>query len=312
MQEIENYIVLKNVDRSIQVLNPIISNYGLEFILVDTSLLISDYIDFFKSRTLNNENITLQNIISEIYSSPIGRDLLIHGCLVFLKEKQNKIVNKIENSGNDHIELMSYLVDLHKKEDEWITKLRLLGKGEIGSFAGFQMIRETRECINQQHLINPLPFGELYVINSDISEKARLLFGQNIFKREYICNSLIYFNLTYSFTDLKAKYLNLMISLECIFNSGKEQISHTISRHIAIILSSNKDEFKICYKKCKKLYNLRSQIVHGQKVLKDQDLKESLEILQNYVRSVIIYCLNLDLDKEQLFERLNYLGFISD
>ncbi|MEI8274217.1 MAG: hypothetical protein WCG08_16510 [Paludibacter sp.] len=312
MPEIENYIVLKNVDSSIQVLNPIISNYGLEFVIVDTTLIISDFLDFFKPRTLNNGNITIQSIISDIYSGPLGRDLSIYGCLVFIKEKQNNFLSTVDNSGDGHIKLMSYLVNLHKKEDEWITKLRLLGKGDIGSFAGFQMIRETRECINQQHLMNPLPFGELYAINSDLSERASLIFSQNLFKREYIRNSLIYFNLTYSFTDLKAKFLNLMISLECIFNSGKDQISHTISRHIAIILSTNKEEFATYYKQCKKLYNLRSQIVHGQKVLKDEDIKESLEILQSFVRSIIIYCVNLDLEKDLLFEKLNYMGFITD
>lgn len=308
MPYIDNYIVLKNVDKSIELLNPLLTAHNLEFIVADKKMILNEYLDFFNSLE-QKKNRTPDEIISEIRMGPLGRDLLLYGNIVFLKQKESIYLDQIENFGNGHIKLMSYLVDLHKKENEWITKLRLIGKGDVGSFADFQMVKENMQCINQQHILNPLPFGELYQTNENSIYYATQLFEKDIFSKEYIRNSLTYFNLTYTFTDYKAKFLNLMICLECLFNLGKDQISHTISRHIAIILSINKDEFIEYYKKCKKLYSLRSDIVHGQKIVKDNDVKENLEILYNYVRRILIYFIINNEEKQIMFEKFNYMGF---
>ena len=98
-----------------------------------------------------------------------------------------------------------------------------------------------------------------------------------------------------------------MTCLESLFNLGKDQIAHTISRHLALILSSDKDEFKINYARIKKLYNIRNGIVHG--VEYKGNLMDDYIDLCEKVRRAINYCNTAGLTKEQLFEHLNLSGF---
>jgi len=98
-----------------------------------------------------------------------------------------------------------------------------------------------------------------------------------------------------------------MTCLESLFNLGKDQISHTIARHLSIILSDKKEQFKENYTRIKKLYNIRNSIVHGGEY-KDDIIQDYLE-LSNKVRAAINFCNVPDLTKEKLFEDLNSRGF---
>jgi Apea-like HEPN len=90
-------------------------------------------------------------------------------------------------------------------------------------------------------------------------------------------------------------------------DTGKDQIAHTIARHLSVIISKDKPQFNINYSKIKKLYNMRNSIVHGGEY-KGDIIQDYLD-LSNKVRAAINYCNKGDLTKEKLFEELNSTGF---
>jgi hypothetical protein len=111
----------------------------------------------------------------------------------------------------------------------------------------------------------------------------------------------------YDLPDGRIRFVTLMTCLESLFNLGKDQIAHTIARHLSIIISTDKSQFNTNYTLIKKLYNKRNSIVHGGEY-KGDIIQDYLD-LSNKVRAAIGYC-NVDgLTKEKLFEDLNSIGF---
>jgi hypothetical protein len=72
--------------------------------------------------------------------------------------------------------------------------------------------------------------------------------------------------------DLWIAYITLMIALESITKSESE-ISHQLSRYCAVINSNSKQEGEVIYANMKKLYDLRSKIVHGDDKVKSEKIK---------------------------------------
>src|SRR5690606_26635296 len=114
-------------------------------------------------------------------------------------------------------------------------------------------------------------------------------------------------NMVYDLPDGRLRIITLITCLESLFNLGRDQIAHTISRHLSIIISDSKDQFKENYLHLKKLYNIRSSIVHGGDY-KGNVINDYLE-LSDKVRTAIRYCNIPDLTKEKLFDDLNAKGF---
>ena len=101
-----------------------------------------------------------------------------------------------------------------------------------------------------------------------------------------------------------------MTALESLFNSGTSQIAHTISRHLSLIISKNKEEFHRKYKEIKKLYGTLNKIVHGIGVNRQKvDLEKSMLNLQVLTREAILHCLESGIGKNELFDHLDSRGF---
>jgi len=115
------------------------------------------------------------------------------------------------------------------------------------------------------------------------------------------------FTLAHDITDAELEFITLMTALESIFNSTGDQISHTVSRHLALILSSDREGFELHYRKMKKLYAIRSKIVHGSSV--NDELTTHLNTLKNYTREALNYSLLYKKTKADLFNYLNAKGF---
>ena len=115
------------------------------------------------------------------------------------------------------------------------------------------------------------------------------------------------FNLSYNIVDVRTKYLSLMTCLESLFNTSTNQISHTVSRHLALIISKNIDEFNNNYRRIKELYGIRNRIVHGGTV--SEDISKATDDLQEKARIAINDCLKTNLNKLQLFEKFNVMGY---
>ena len=137
----------------------------------------------------------------------------------------------------------------------------------------------------------------------ELSEKFVKGFKSNSLTELSISN----FNLSYEISDLKTRYITLMTCLESLFNQGRDQITHTVSRHLTLIISNSEKEFQENYYRVKNLYGLRSAIVHGSST--KENLSDATSELQNKVRQAINYCLQLNYNKKELFDKLNSMGF---
>jgi hypothetical protein len=131
-------------------------------------------------------------------------------------------------------------------------------------------------------------------------------------KEEYIQLAIDNLEESMRITRKHLSFLLLMIGFESLFNLDKTQITHTISRHTAILNSNNKTEFNTKYKEIKDFYNRRSALVHAliktkkkPEPITDSDLIE----LRNSLRVCIKKTYKLNLNKNDLFEYLNTKGF---
>ena len=79
-----------------------------------------------------------------------------------------------------------------------------------------------------------------------------------------------------------------MIALEILFIIDKEPITDKLSKRIAYVLTNNIIERKEISHNIKKLYNLRSDIIHGRerKVSNDQ-LKLVFSLVQNCIITIL-------------------------
>ncbi len=68
-----------------------------------------------------------------------------------------------------------------------------------------------------------------------------------------------------------------------------------------------KTELEKNYLCIKKLYKLRNTIIHGNST--NENLSTATDELQDKVRQAINYCLPLNNNKKQLFDKFNAMGF---
>ncbi len=86
----------------------------------------------------------------------------------------------------------------------------------------------------------------------------------------------------------------LTVVLESLFTTDNQEITHKMSERIAFFLEENREKRRILFKRIKKIYKIRSNIVHGtdvSKIINDRstELSEDLErIVQSVVKKVII------------------------
>ena len=92
------------------------------------------------------------------------------------------------------------------------------------------------------------------------------------------------------------KIVDLMICLESLYVEGGGEITVRLGSRVAILLSKNDEEREDCWIFVKKVYNLRSRIVHGEDPKNTEingiqytydELLERLVIIAR--RSVLIY-----------------------
>jgi hypothetical protein len=190
--------------------------------------------------------------------------------------------------------------------NELLLQLRLFKIGEIRFYQLFQITSVTRQITSRKHEIAIGSYGDFKLTDDEAKELSGLLLP----KYEYnnLCELAIKnFNVVYNLPDGRIRFITLMTCLESLFNLGKDQIAHTIARHLALILAKTKEEFLESYTSIKKLYGKRNAIVHGSEY--KGDLMQDYLDLSDMVRKSIVYCNQPDMTKEKLFEKLNLMGF---
>jgi hypothetical protein len=313
---IESYAHVLNVDRSILKINPALEKLGYRFRWIDATEFETDF-----SEILNvpkNDGRSRNNMIGREFKG-ISEDLhnaLVHsasfgqmfmhmeypGLMLLQKIESYKIIGDLD----DFIIERTSFIKFHLEVTDLLLQLRLYKIGEIRFSQLFQITSISRQIMSRKHEIAIGSFGDFKLTDEEAIELSGLL------NAKYEYNSLTElaiknFMVVYDIPDGRIRFITLMTCLESLFNLGKDQIAHTIARHLALILAGTKGPFQKNYTSIKKLYNKRNTIVHGGKY--KGDIIEDYLDLSDKVRKAIVFCNQPDLTKEKIFEDLNSKGF---
>lgn len=310
----------EGIDETILKLNPFISNQGFEFVKYslneferifihlftdDTKHFMKhgDFLDdgtsvFFFNSVVNSRYFNSDEIFRKNNYAIFLRDI---DCGKYSTEDRNRrlkiLIAKLKLHKSGHINLISSS-NIYKSKEEWhfpeFPTVYAYPSKEENSFSLY--------CLDEG--FPDLKFFEQELLIPDYLELA--------------FNSFLEY---YHIEDEKLKFVILIIALESIFNkSGQDPIAHIISRHIALLTTKDKESFLSLFEKVKKLYNVRSTIVHGKhdksSKVNLKELKTQVLQLEGVVRSVLKKLIwihdfdsNKPKDKEELWEYLNAKGF---
>jgi len=116
------------------------------------------------------------------------------------------------------------------------------------------------------------------------------------------------FEMAYSIYNKDLSFLVLMISMESLFNPGGEgELTYRISRNTAVLIGKDNDDSRTIFRKMKKLYGKRCDIVHKGKP--DAVTEDDVKDLRDYVIRSIKEFYKIGENKDEIFERLNSSGF---
>jgi hypothetical protein len=316
---IETYTCFRNVDRSILKLNPILEPLGYSFHTYSIPQLESQFSELFhlpknftsktKVRLEGSEEIVSHEFL-KLLMNQWGNSIIMDGEIIMLKritDFELEIINRrvsVSTINDVFTEVKSFSENL-------VKQLRLYKSGSIESDTTFQISKIERNVSSRQ----------------DNGQKARrslakfTLSDEEIFiqppviKRELTISghhdlALTNFFLSYSINDMRPRFVTLISCLESLFNVGRDQITHIVARNTSLIISNDETAFNVNYKRVKKLYAIRSAIVHGSKD-SNQSNQPVIE-LEELCRKVLNYCLQLNISKKELFDHLNSKGYAKE
>lgn len=305
--------IIRDIDESILILNPLIEKDGYEFIKIGLDELEGIFRPLLSIQAtpllVNKINVGGSNVSEDFYMAylrSLYAPLSITGIDSLERPNYYILLIKKENQSTP----ISYF-DLFKEMDNYgltlIAKLRLFKESSIEYLHSYQYYESPMSIgpigveVRQRHIY--LPFA----ITFDEIEEIRKVINYEFSKWEL---PIKYFELSYKTSFIEINFLNLITALECLFNKGPNQISHTIARHLSLIVSKNVEEFKTNYSNIKKLYELRSRTVHGGAANKDFELiKGKIYETREYVRKALKFVLLKNFNKDELFEHLNAKGY---
>lgn len=102
-------------------------------------------------------------------------------------------------------------------------------------------------------------------------------------------------------------FISLMMAMEAIFNDGKNELRNKVSRGGAVLLGKNINSSRRIFSDLKKLYDIRSSLVHTGDISKIGN--EELLLLRSYVRQSLLRVMELNLSKQSLSIQLSENGF---
>ncbi len=334
--ETETYAILSNLDWTITKLNPIIKKDGYEFVAITLQKLELNFSEVFnisrefkpKQHIVKSFESEGMNVISEQFEDALKYYFTLHpGSEDYPPDHEVYLLKRLKKSfteqGDSYYligEAASAQIEISNYVKELIRKLRLFKKGQIEFQGYFSIFTEDRKVISKYKTPKKPVWGVYQIEDTDMSSLEKLL-SEDLQIPTLLKLAIESFELAYDTTDTKVKFVLLMIGLESIFNrSSQDPVKHIISRHLALTLADNKEEFEELFATTKKLYDTRCNIVHGntdKKVIEklQKRISDELEQLEELTRKVIIKLLWLhDFDigepnKDTLFEYLNKKGY---
>jgi hypothetical protein len=318
--KVESYALLTQVDKSLLLLNPVLDKWGYAFIVVGLEELEKSFFDLVGRKrpyqnvggkaTLENLKISLSTEFFEAVQehSLFGTNLLQQGYVVLLKRIAD-YERVIINHGYDIRDSTQVSNQMHAFTGALVQYLRLLKNCQGDYLLQFHVAQTTRTVVMRYGGFSKKIFS---IANMDFTAEEVDRFSTQFTGVALGINEISKiaydsFTLSHDILDPRTEFVTLMTALESIFNAGIDQISHTVSRHLALIVSSNEIEFVMHYQAVKKLYGIRSKIVHGDAI--KANLTTAVQHLKTYVRQVLQFSLTYQGSKKDLFNYLNVKGF---
>lgn len=315
---VESYALFNCVDIGILKVNRLLEKYGYQFISISMEDLERDFFDLFSipeqyeskaSVNLHEGKVQLSNEFYEIINSSglMQRQLLFKEPIILLSRIQTHrqiVVNNTVDNGP----MIKVAGELQRFASSLIQQFRLFRAGDISCSMQFQIAPHVKKVVSKMQGTGGLG-RTLYILEEEDVKTFCEGFKEHFLVNDLAELALNNFNLSYNISDSKTRFVTLMTCLESLFNRGNEQIAHIIARHLALIISNSEVDFDSNYKQIKKLYRLRSAIVHGDSI-KENLGKEMLK-LEQLVRIAINHCLMLTCTREELFNKLNQSGISS-
>lgn len=138
--------------------------------------------------------------------------------------------------------------------------------------------------------------------------------NENIFETNSEIDTIIgTYNINLSIPNVKIAFLNLVTCLESLLVSTNFELTYQISRGVAVLLSDNKEDGNKLFSKMKKLYEIRSKIVHNSiwdvdKYYKTYDIDPFEDLKEVFVLSFREF-IKLNISKSELIKLINENGY---
>ena len=311
---IKTHTLFRDVHESILKLNHFIKDDGYYFEkinlaqleLLTAPLLRINYTEI-EYIQLQDGTVVSNNFYRAYNRSNISNDLMLNDeTLYYIILTKDELINGNENENN----IMAKSDEVRKYSLNLLKKLHLLKNSSI------EYITTIQYDYEKKNWKSGIDFGDIrrfFILRLKI-EDSELEFSETLIKNDLFDDSsfqlsIDFFQLAYRTDNMQLCYLNLMTSLESIFNNSTNPIAHTVARHLALILVDNKEDFLLKYKEIKKMYDLRSAIVHGASKQDYKKVSGNFDILTLYTLKALQFVNEKKLDKKQLFDFLNSYGF---
>ena len=209
----------------------------------------------------------------------------------------------------DESEINSNFNKLKNSIEIELKKLRLLYGVDIFLASSYLTTKKMNKLtvfsiceINMPHIF------EINKLSDNIRKANKKLNSINI---SHINNTLIlawdFYDKGALFFDKYSSILALITSLEIMFSpDDKSELKYRVSRNASILLSTSTSDFEEIFKDLKNFYDIRSKLVHSGSAIitKDDYLK-----LKEYIRKLLVKCITLNKNKDDLLKLLNIKGY---
>lgn len=290
----------------------------------DDSILELKYEDIeFNKETLDKDELKGK------YGLDPSSSIYIDGAYEWKEDNKFEIIKIIianEKKGIDDRELnLDFEIEqyMHKQIDFFISTMNMITDG---------FLYVVCPMIHVKNLISggEVPCGFPYELPnsnfrgcSDSNRRDRhlekfdskyLTENLNFIRDNEILNTVKDYYNHYKWTHNRAIELTtLMTCLETLLLKNKGELSHRISRNVAVLFSKSRDEGKKIYERMKKLYDIRSKIVHDGifDCTKYQNKYGSYPPfdIKKIVYDVILLYLENKFEKDSFVDELESLGY---
>lgn len=133
-------------------------------------------------------------------------------------------------------------------------------------------------------------------------ESCKAIFQDN--KKGFLKNAIDYYYRSLKGARLEERLIDLMISLESLFSDQTQELRLKLSLRASFLLSAEQEsELPHIFRNIYNLYDKRSKVVHGIKVVKLDEFE--ISALQKYVREAIKRFIHIEMPKEDILNLID-------